>query len=97
MPNVVVVGTQWGDEGKGKIVDLLTEQAAMVARATPRPIVQRLNREFLWVLDQPDVRQRMIDTGLEPAGSTPEAFDEFLAREYAKYGQVLKEAGIKPE
>ncbi len=32
MPNVVVVGTQWGDEGKGKIVDLLTEQAAMVAR-----------------------------------------------------------------
>ena len=32
MPNVVVVGTQWGDEGKGKIVDLLTEQAAMVVR-----------------------------------------------------------------
>jgi len=30
LPNVVVVGTQWGDEGKGKIVDLLTEQAAMV-------------------------------------------------------------------
>jgi len=77
--------------------DLVSWQAAMVARATPRTIVQRLNREFLWVLDQPDVRQRMIDTGLEPAGSTPEAFDEFLAREYAKYGQVLKEAGIKPE
>ena len=32
MPNVVVVGTQWGDEGKGKIVDLLTEQARMVVR-----------------------------------------------------------------
>jgi adenylosuccinate synthase len=32
LPNVVVVGTQWGDEGKGKIVDLLTEQAAIVAR-----------------------------------------------------------------
>src|SRR5210317_980571 len=30
--NVVVLGTQWGDEGKGKIVDLLTEQAATVAR-----------------------------------------------------------------
>lgn len=30
--NVVVLGTQWGDEGKGKIVDLLTEQAAAVAR-----------------------------------------------------------------
>ena len=30
--NVVVLGTQWGDEGKGKIVDLLTERAAVVAR-----------------------------------------------------------------
>jgi adenylosuccinate synthase len=32
VPNVVVVGTQWGDEGKGKIVDLLTEQAKVVVR-----------------------------------------------------------------
>ncbi len=32
MPNVVVVGTQWGDEGKGKIVDLLTEHAQLVVR-----------------------------------------------------------------
>ena len=30
--NVVVLGTQWGDEGKGKIVDLLTDQAQMVVR-----------------------------------------------------------------
>ncbi len=30
--NVVVLGTQWGDEGKGKIVDLLTDQATLVAR-----------------------------------------------------------------
>jgi adenylosuccinate synthase len=32
MPVVVVVGAQWGDEGKGKVVDLLTEQAHVVAR-----------------------------------------------------------------
>ncbi len=30
--NVVILGTQWGDEGKGKIVDLLTDQADLVAR-----------------------------------------------------------------
>ncbi|MBI4005685.1 MAG: adenylosuccinate synthase [Gammaproteobacteria bacterium] len=30
--NIVVIGTQWGDEGKGKVVDLLTEKAAAVAR-----------------------------------------------------------------
>jgi adenylosuccinate synthase len=32
MPNTVVVGTQWGDEGKGKIVDLLTARADLVVR-----------------------------------------------------------------
>ena len=32
MPTVVVAGAQWGDEGKGKIVDCLTEKADIVAR-----------------------------------------------------------------
>jgi len=32
MANIVVLGAQWGDEGKGKIVDLLTESADVVAR-----------------------------------------------------------------
>ena len=30
--NVVILGSQWGDEGKGKIVDLLTDKASVVAR-----------------------------------------------------------------
>ena len=32
MPNVVIVGTQWGDEGKGKIVDILSNQSDIVVR-----------------------------------------------------------------
>src|SRR5688500_10344245 len=32
MPNVVVIGAQWGDEGKGKVVDLLTQHAQAVVR-----------------------------------------------------------------
>jgi len=32
MPNVVIVGTQWGDEGKGKIVDILTQRADTIVR-----------------------------------------------------------------
>ena len=32
MSNLVVIGTQWGDEGKGKIVDLLSEQADIIVR-----------------------------------------------------------------
>ena len=32
MPNIVVVGTQWGDEGKGKVVDVLTPHVNVVVR-----------------------------------------------------------------
>ncbi len=32
MPGIVIIGTQWGDEGKGKVVDLLAERAAAVVR-----------------------------------------------------------------
>ncbi len=32
MPNIVIVGAQWGDEGKGKVVDLLTRKVQVVAR-----------------------------------------------------------------
>ncbi len=32
MPGIVIIGTQWGDEGKGKVVDLLAEHASMVVR-----------------------------------------------------------------
>ena len=38
MPSLVVVGAQWGDEGKGKIVDLLTEfDAVLAAETQPDP------------------------------------------------------------
>ncbi|MEE3177393.1 MAG: adenylosuccinate synthetase, partial [Verrucomicrobiota bacterium] len=33
MPNTIIVGVQWGDEGKGKIVDFLTEDTDIVVRA----------------------------------------------------------------
>ena len=32
MSNIVVIGTQWGDEGKGKIVDLLSEKSEIIVR-----------------------------------------------------------------
>ena len=34
MPGVVIVGAQWGDEGKGKVVDLLAERAEAIIRFT---------------------------------------------------------------
>ncbi len=32
MPNIVVIGAQWGDEGKGRIVDLISEKVDIIVR-----------------------------------------------------------------
>jgi len=77
--------------------ELVTFHGVMAPAATPRDIVSRLNREFAAVLAQPDVRQRLTEAGYEVVASSVEAFDDVLRRDTAKYGRILKEAGIKPE
>jgi tripartite-type tricarboxylate transporter receptor subunit TctC len=77
--------------------ELVTWHGVMVPAATPRDIVQKLNREIQWVLDQPDIRRRFSDGGLDIAGGAPEAFEAILKRDYAKYGKILAGAGIRPE
>ena len=77
--------------------ELVTWHGVMVPAATPRDVVQKLNREIQWVLDQPDIRQRFADGGLDITGGAPEAFEGILKRDFAKYGKILAGAGIKPE
>jgi tripartite-type tricarboxylate transporter receptor subunit TctC len=77
--------------------ELVTWHGMMVAPGTPRALVQRLNREFNAVLQQPDVRQRMEGTGLQITGGSPEEFAAILKRDYDKYGAALRAAGVKPE
>ena len=77
--------------------ELVTWHGVMVPAATPGDIVHKLNREIQWVLEQPDIRKRFSDGGLDITGGTPEAFEAILRREYAKYGKILAGAGIKPE
>jgi len=77
--------------------ELVNWHGVMVPAATPKDIVQKLNREIEWVLDQPDIRKRFADGGLDITGGSPEAFDALLKRDYAKYGKILVAAGIRPE
>jgi tripartite-type tricarboxylate transporter receptor subunit TctC len=64
---------------------------------TPQPIVERLNREFAAVLALPDIRERFSAAGSTITGGSPEQFHEYWKSELAKYGRLIKEAGIKPE
>jgi tripartite-type tricarboxylate transporter receptor subunit TctC len=64
---------------------------------TPKDVVAKLNAEINKALAAPDVRQRMVGAGIEPAGGTPQQFVEFIDAEMAKWAKVAKAAGIQPE
>lgn len=64
---------------------------------TPKPLIDRLSEETRKAVASADTRKRLMDLGAEPLGSTPEEFTAFVKSEYAKWGVVVKEAGIKAE
>ena len=71
---------------------------AMAAPArTPQQVIERLNREVNAVLQLPDIQVRSAAMGSVITGGTPEWFQEYLKSELAKYGKLVKQAGIKPE
>jgi tripartite-type tricarboxylate transporter receptor subunit TctC len=61
----------------------------------PSPIVTRLHEEFVKVLSQPEVRERIVADGSEPVGSTPEDFRQFMLADLAKWAKVVKQSGAK--
>jgi tripartite-type tricarboxylate transporter receptor subunit TctC len=64
---------------------------------TPQPVIERLSREFTATLKMPDVQERFAANGSIILGSTPGEFREYLQRELAKYGKLVKQAGITAE
>ena len=62
---------------------------------TPKAIIQKLNAESMRVLAMQDVKDRLTNAGIDPAGGTPEEFGRFIRAEYDKWGPVVKAAGVK--
>src|SRR5262245_45960437 len=77
--------------------ELVTWHGVMTAPGTPRPVLDRVNRELNGVLQSAEVRQRFTASGLQVTGGTPEDFGAILKRDYDKYGTALRSAGVKPE
>ena len=61
---------------------------------TPKEVITRLNREISAVLAQPDMRQKLADTGAEAVGGAPEIFAEHIRAEREKWSRLIKERGI---
>jgi tripartite-type tricarboxylate transporter receptor subunit TctC len=77
--------------------ELVTWHGVMMSPATPRPLLERVNRELNATLQRTDVRERFANSGLQITGGAPEEFAAILRRDYDKYGAALRAAGVKPE
>ena len=64
-------------------------------RGTPRSIVVRLNREIHAVLEQPDIRRRLVEQGNEVRPGTPEEMTRKVGSEIAKWRRIVESRQIQ--
>jgi tripartite-type tricarboxylate transporter receptor subunit TctC len=67
----------------------------LVPAGTPADIVNRLNQEIDAALKMPDVKARLNNAGLEPAGGSPEKFRALIAAEAKKWSEIIMKTGAK--
>jgi tripartite-type tricarboxylate transporter receptor subunit TctC len=69
--------------------------ALFAPAGTPRDIVQKLHGEVVKVTSNPESRTRLLSMGLDPVGSAPDEFAAYVKVETAKWGKLVREAGIR--
>jgi tripartite-type tricarboxylate transporter receptor subunit TctC len=74
-----------------------TPQGILAPAGTPRPIVDLLYREIARIMQDPDVKQKMLAIGFEPVVTTPEDFAARIKAEIPRWGKIIHEANLKPE
>ena len=77
--------------------EVVLHYGLLAPAGTPRPIVDRLNRELRAVVDSEEVRKRLATEGADPLPSTPEEYAADIDQEETKWSAVVKAAGIKGE
>lgn len=64
---------------------------------TPAPVITRLSQATVKALQAADLKEKLSALGLEAVGGTPAHYAQHLKDELAKYGRIVKAAGIKPD
>jgi tripartite-type tricarboxylate transporter receptor subunit TctC len=62
---------------------------------TPPAVITKIHDAFVQAINDPVVKQKLIDSGAIPVANSPEEFGKFLKSEYDRWGKVVREKGIK--
>ena len=68
--------------------------AMMAPAGTPKPIVQKLHAEIVKAISDPAIKDQLFSLGLSPRGTTPDELAADLKTQFAKYGNLIKQANI---
>jgi tripartite-type tricarboxylate transporter receptor subunit TctC len=71
--------------------------AVLAPAGTPKDVLARLNADFNKAIQDPELRKRMSDQGIELVGGTPEEAQKFIDSEVVRWRAVIKEKGITAE
>jgi tripartite-type tricarboxylate transporter receptor subunit TctC len=85
------------DESGVKGFDVVTWNGVFAPAGTPPEVVETLNREINAVLNDPDLKKRYAELGLEPLPTAPAGVGGLLKNEVRKWARVIKDAGIEPQ
>ena len=77
--------------------EVTTWYSFVAPAGTPKPAIDRLNREISAIFDTPAVQEKLRVQGLEPDSMTPEELASLFKSETAKWAKVIKDAKIQPE
>ena len=75
--------------------EMVTWFGLVAPAATPKPIIDRLNREVVKVMNMPDVRELFSKQGVDPEPNSPAEFAKMISDEYARWTKVIRATGLK--
>jgi tripartite-type tricarboxylate transporter receptor subunit TctC len=77
--------------------DFLAWMGIAAPAKTPKDIVARLSHEITAILATPEARESLAAQGAEPGGESPAEFAAYIRAEHAKWGPIIRKAGIKAD
>ncbi len=80
-----------------RIIGAYAHERYLERAGTPREITARLSAEIQKAVQVADLKQRFVTLGMEPVANTPEELGPLMRREQERYGQIIRNAGIKIE